>query len=497
MGTDDAFGGSEHNQALACVTLVTSIIGCTASLFMIALIRQMRTKTGHTSHVLLVLVMSYFQIIYDFTFLFRVVDCGYYIFIVANFFQIFAGTTGSLISNWISLIAFLIVVFHMKFDANQYFYSILSSAVLPGLIVAVLYISTSVPEDRQNEAATQAVEYLYYYIRLALIFVNFVLCTIIIYKVETISSKSKSKKASPQEIAIKLLSRRMIYYPIIQAFSRIAFSWYEQIYGFSLNGNTDNHKQYRLMVLIAVTTPFVSVGYLVIFLMMQPNAYREAKLLLCGSATVSQSPTGQNKDDNKDNQNETRTTTEGNEGHLNPSNFSRTDSSYGVPKHSRTESQNSVQRHASWITGYHASPFFTPSLAHGASPSMERAAGYSEEIFFGDDEDDEDLLVTALTANSNVVKGRLHSADGRGAELSMMAPSHRTVGDEDEEANFNPRPSRVSAFLQYLSRGSQMGNPGTRSTSDATANTSNTSQSNLSRHVAAQVVVDNPINNAR
>lgn len=279
MGDDDAFGGSIHNQVYACITLVTSILGLTASFFTILLIHRMRTPTGYTSHVLLVLIMSYFQFLYDLTFFFRMVNCGYYVFVVSNFFQIWTSTAASFVSNWISIIALLIVVFRKKFDANKYFGSILASSMLPSLFIGLLYLGSVIPQERKNHNGEIGSEKLFYYIRLLLIFINFLFCGIIIYQVEQISGHSK--KPSPQEIAIKLLSRRMIFYPITQALGRLCFAVYEQIYGFDTSGATSNPTQYGWLLGVAIVTPFVSVGYLLIFLVMQPEAKRQFVDLLC------------------------------------------------------------------------------------------------------------------------------------------------------------------------------------------------------------------------
>jgi hypothetical protein len=223
--------------------------------------------------------MSTFQLVYDMSFFFRMVNCGYYVFVVANFFQIVSSTTASLLSNWISIIALMIVVFKRKFDANHFFLSILFSSSIPGLIIGLLYLGSSVPQNHTNKGGSSGSELLFYYIRLLLIFINFLFCGIIIYQVERLSSKTK--KQSAQEIAIRVLSRRMVFYPIIQALGRLCFACFEQIYGFDTNGNIDDNIEYSWLLCVAIITPFVSVGYLTIFLVMQPEAKRQFIGLFC------------------------------------------------------------------------------------------------------------------------------------------------------------------------------------------------------------------------
>lgn len=421
MGDDDAFGGSIHNQVYACITLVTSILGLAASFFTILLIHRMRTPTGYTSHVLLVLIMSYFQFLYDLTFFFRMVNCGYYIFVVSNFFQIWTSTAASFVSNWISIIALLIVVFRKKFDANKYFGSILASSMLPSLFIGLLYLGSVIPQDRKNHDGEIGSEKLFYYIRLLLIFVNFLFCGIIIYQVEQISGHSK--KPSPQEIAIKLLSRRMIFYPIIQALGRLCFSVYEQIYGFDTSGATSNPTQYGWLLSVAIITPFVSVGYLFIFLVMQPEAKRQfVDLLLIRPINNSLAP-------NNTRASKMRATQQIRQQQ------NLKESSDGRPKEARSTSLLSRTGNYSTTT------------------IQQRVINFSAEEDYYDDDDDEALL-SALDKVINDVRqhsSTAHTGAAMGdAESGEFNHSHyhrnsEQDDSEDRQSQQSRRPSRILA----------------------------------------------------
>jgi hypothetical protein len=78
------FEGTEEHQVYVILNLITSIVGSAASLFTILLIHRMKVNTGH---VLLVLTMSYFQLLYDLTFFFSNVVVTYYTNVFANFVQ--------------------------------------------------------------------------------------------------------------------------------------------------------------------------------------------------------------------------------------------------------------------------------------------------------------------------------------------------------------------------------------------------------------------------
>jgi hypothetical protein len=283
-----AFIGTTYEKVFDILTLLMSLIGCAASIITIILIRRMKTASGYPSHLLLVLIMSYYQVGYDFTFFFRSVYTRYYVFVVAFFFQVLFGIAGSLISNWISFVALYIVVMKRKLDANQYFWKILWTSTLPALIIALLFFAAAVPQTHRNEHVYHVTEYLNYYVRLVLIGINFLFCGAILYQVELISSQTTKK--SPQELAIRLLARRMIFYPIVQAIGRLGFAWYEQVYGFSIDNPHPTKTQFASMLVISIITPLVSVGYLIIFLTMQPDAYQQFKRLI-RCKTISAKPT--------------------------------------------------------------------------------------------------------------------------------------------------------------------------------------------------------------
>ena len=69
----------------------------------------------------------------------------------------------------------------------------------------------------------------------------------------------------------------------IQAIGRSGFAWYELQWGFTFDVSHCQGDSLRYTVLIYATiiTPLVSVGYLAIFLMIEPHAYNKFKSLFC------------------------------------------------------------------------------------------------------------------------------------------------------------------------------------------------------------------------
>ena len=77
----------------------------------------------------------------------------------------------------------------------------------------------------------------------------------------------------PVEVAINVLSMRMIYYPLMQAVTVLPASIYESLYGIH-QADPNNNTQFAVDCIFAITAPSAGIGYLVIFLVMQPNAYK-------------------------------------------------------------------------------------------------------------------------------------------------------------------------------------------------------------------------------
>lgn len=273
--TDDVFKGSERDLTYVIISMVMSILGTLASIIMIILIYRMKSTTGH---VHLVLVMSVYQLLYDVTFFFSDVNCGYYVTVFADIIQLIGGVAASAVSNWIAFIALYIVWYRQKFDIFGSMATIHVTSFLPGFIAAVIFLIASVPKTKENDNLVEiSIVYIYNDMRMFSIFLNFVFVSLIMIRI----FRSGGNANSPQEIAIRTLARRMVYYPVIQAISRSGSSWYEFAYGTDFEQQNVSDTEYSAMIFSAVITPTVSIGYLFIFLAMQPNAYREIEALFC------------------------------------------------------------------------------------------------------------------------------------------------------------------------------------------------------------------------
>lgn len=166
---------------------------------------------------------------------------------------------------------------------------------MPATLFLVLHIVY-----RGDEAASVRLTNAYYYLRFASIVFNFATFLVIAYRARLIKSKSALNK-SPVEVAINVLSLRMIYYPLMQAATVLPASIYESLYGIHQNDPTDA-AQFTLDCIFAITAPSAGIGYLVIFLVMQPNAYKHFRMHLSrglAAANCCCKPDRQQADDQK------------------------------------------------------------------------------------------------------------------------------------------------------------------------------------------------------
>jgi hypothetical protein len=281
------WGDNDADRAFVIINFVAVFIGCASSVLCLLLIYRMKVFTGH---IQLLILLSVYQFVYDFFCIQNNLDVDYDQKTFAIFGHLVSGTTSSIISNWIAFSAFYIVAYHRVFDILKNYYMIHGVSLLIGLFCGILYYVSVVPEHAKNDALTDiAVIYVYNNVRMASIAVNFFFAFVIVVKIYAISSKGT--QISDQELAIRTLARRMILYPITQAIGRVGYAWYEYGYGsgaYVVVDGTDA-TEYACIIFLSVITPSVSVGYLIIFLVMQPKAYDHFKaLIFCQPLSVTE-----------------------------------------------------------------------------------------------------------------------------------------------------------------------------------------------------------------
>jgi hypothetical protein len=230
--------------------------------------------------------MSWYQLLYDLTLFTVIVDVGNYPIFYISFSVGLVGLIGSsIMSNWIAFSLFYVVVFKKSFDILKNYMYIRLSSVIIWIPIVVIYSIGALPEGSNIKLVALVRLTLFYYFKLISIALNFILIGYILYK--NYQTRSKSTTKTPAEIAINTLCRRVMYYPILQTVSCSGYAWYEFQYGFDFNVSQAEHdpERYGLLMYSAIIITTVSVDYLILFLYIEPHAYRIFKKILCGIET--------------------------------------------------------------------------------------------------------------------------------------------------------------------------------------------------------------------
>lgn len=289
-----------------CVSAL--VIALTASLLAIYLGIRTGVKNGHS---LVVLFMNIMQIVYSIAVYLvdtSVLQFSYNQFTISETISMYAGVVSTLLSNVLAFAAVFIIYRRQTVPIVQYFHHIMFWCSFPGIIISIAYLAVSYPEEDMDEHAqvrrrplavgagpvrltrrlrpslcfqqNQILLGAYYYLRIASIWLNFLFSGLTLYKIHSMSTKLNSKR-SLYEVALRTLAKRMVLYPIVQALGRSGFAWYEGEYGNNVFSLQDvSSRQYAAMVFCVLVTPMMSVGYLGIFLFMQPEAMEHFKALV-------------------------------------------------------------------------------------------------------------------------------------------------------------------------------------------------------------------------
>ena len=188
--------------------------------------------------------------------------------------QFFGGISSSIFTNILSFVVLYVVFKMSSFDIMGNLNLFKALALVPAtlfLILRCVYID--------NESAEQYVFDFYYYCRFASILFNFIAFIIISRRTYWYKTKNAGVDKSTIELAINVLATRMIYYPLLQAVSILPAAVYESVVSIHRQNPTSSGAV-ALDVIFAILTPSTGIGYLVIFLVMQPNAYKHFRSLI-------------------------------------------------------------------------------------------------------------------------------------------------------------------------------------------------------------------------
>lgn len=116
--------------------------------------------------------------------------------------------------------------------------------------------------------------------------------------------RDRGMKLSDTDIAMVVLVDRLKFYPLVQAVSRIPACFYEFIYGYEFGYYQMHTTRFNLAVTCYNAALIAPVGYIIIFLTMQPKSYRHLKQRIayllngCKNATINSSSDTSRSDSN-------------------------------------------------------------------------------------------------------------------------------------------------------------------------------------------------------
>jgi len=262
----------------------------------IALIYRLTKKqtSRWNGYLFAIFSMSICQLLYDSSF-FLIIDQSQSQSYTISFWRssAFLNTFGNVSSllwtNCLSFTVLYVAINQKSIDFLNYKYIVISITTIPALILAILqllsgYSFTNTSTEQSNK--------LLLIIQWALVFINLMLSSASAYFVYRISKESKlaiqsgtfNHTTQARARAIELLSRRMRLYPLFQILSRALLVWYEFYCGCSSvaedlvvgNWSTTLSPQ-AAFVLYELIAPCSSIGYFVIFLVVQPHARSELR----------------------------------------------------------------------------------------------------------------------------------------------------------------------------------------------------------------------------
>ena len=248
---------------VSILSVTVSVISFIASILILSLIRAFKKWNGY---LLLLTSMSLCQIIYDVSFyLYFGNNFSRELYVVFHALQGLGGLSVAIWTNVLSFVVFYVVHFRTFFDISRYYWILLAVAMIPSFFIFVI----SIVADANVRIVVDVV---YYWLRIVSIVLN------IGFYVAIREGTKNMKSLGEKESAITLLAERMIYYPLIQTISRIGAAVYEGIYGFEpFPTAATSTGQFISGIFMSILTPSAGLGYLIIFLIFQPNA---ASLLL-------------------------------------------------------------------------------------------------------------------------------------------------------------------------------------------------------------------------
>ena len=250
------------------VFLASGVVSSTATALNLCLLCDMKKWTGHTK---LLALMSVYQLMFDMSFYTTVSSTpGTIENAISILISEVGGCSSSFVSNLMMLSIYYIVVYKESLSINENLFLIHILVNIPSFILLIMFI---IALSSGNWALATNTSLTYSALRMLSVVLNIVPYTYMSYRLHTAPLPTSTYEETSRA-AVAVLVRRMKYYPLVQGLSRVAPSWYEFQYGFNFSSSQVSLVQYCASVAIAVFCPLASVGYLIIFLQVQPLSWK-------------------------------------------------------------------------------------------------------------------------------------------------------------------------------------------------------------------------------
>mmetsp|Transcript_2651 Transcript_2651/g.3979 ORF Transcript_2651/g.3979 Transcript_2651/m.3979 type:complete len:371 (-) Transcript_2651:295-1407(-) len=261
--------GDNNQTVVISICLCFATLSLFASVITLILIKRLKKWNGYLQ---LVVSLTICQIAYDIGFYplpWFYTRVGELLFILLN---TSGGLASSLWSNAIILVTCHIVMHLRSVDIIKMYPLYFTLVMVPSLSVAI--VSAVFPDSSYTQMA-------YLAIRSLSILVNIVAILIIFCKISRMQ-KEGDVREDPNCNPVFVLSKRLVYYCMVQTVTRIGSSWYQLQYGFGGTYDADSASTLETAVYFSefILNPSAGIGYLIVFLYIQPDAVGELRSLL-------------------------------------------------------------------------------------------------------------------------------------------------------------------------------------------------------------------------
>ena len=197
----------------------------------------------------------------------------FYESVIAEVVGIFISTIGyvsaSLWTNIMTCIVAYLVYYLKSYNIIKYIYYILAVTSIISIIFAI--VITIAAASGQDGTFFQNMSYLLLAFRLSSLGFNVTMYCFMIFHVYF--NRSYRNIGESGEESLRTIVNRIGYYPIIQSIARIGSTWHELSYGAIGNLNPTNPIEIASLFLLSICISIAGIGYFIIFLKTQPNAY--------------------------------------------------------------------------------------------------------------------------------------------------------------------------------------------------------------------------------